>query len=124
MFGWRGCWAWVSPSTIQLPWELQSLLPDGVGVVATNLSVRAHSAAEFDRAQQGIEAAIEVCVGEGAQAVVLAGVPFAVRQGWTAEQAAHRAWSERWRVPVTSGSAAAVMGLQALGCRRPVLATA
>src|SRR5919202_2338904 len=121
MFGWRGCYGWVSPSTIQLPWELEAMLPEGVGVVATNLNVRAHQAAEFDRAHQGIEAAIEVVVGEGARAVVLAGVPLAVRQGFGREREAHRAWDERARVPVTSGSAAAVLGLEALGARRPVI---
>jgi len=124
MFGWRGCYGWVSPSTIQLPWELQAMLPEGVGVVATNLNVRAHEAAEFERAQQGIAVAIEVVVGEGARAVVLAGVPLAVRQGYRREQEAHRTWSERAGVPVTSGSAAAVLGLEALGARRPVVVTA
>jgi maleate isomerase len=124
MFGWRGCYGWVSPSTIQLPWELEAMLPEGVGVVATNLNVRTHEAAEFERAQQGIEAAIDVVVGEGAQAVVLAGVPLAVRQGYRREQEAHAASATRAGVPVTSGSAAAVMGLQALGARRPVIVTA
>jgi maleate isomerase len=124
MFGWRGCYGWVSPSTIQLPWELQAMLPDGVGVVATNLNVRAHEAAEFERAQQGIESAIDVVVGEGARAVVLAGVPLAVRQGFRREEEAHRRWSERAGVPVTSGSAAAIAGLRALGARRPLVATA
>src|SRR5579884_1006335 len=94
MFGWRGCYGWVSPSTIQLPWELQAMLPEGV------------------------------VVGEGARAVVLAGVPLAVRQGYRREQEAHRTWSERAGVPVTSGSAAAVLGLEALGARRPVVVTA
>jgi maleate isomerase len=124
MFGWRGCYGWVSPSTIQLPWELEAMLPEGVGVVATNLNVRAHQAAEFERAQQGIEAAVDVVVGEGAQAVVLAGVPLAVRQGFQREQDAHAAWSQRAGVPVTSGSAAAVAGLWALGARRPLVVTA
>jgi maleate isomerase len=114
----------VSPSTIQLPWELEAMLPEGVGVVATNLNVRAHEAAEFARAREGIAAAIDVVVGEGAKAVVLAGVPLAVRDGWEAEQRAHAAWSQEKGVPVTSGSAAAVMGLQALGAHRPVVATA
>jgi len=124
MLGWRGYFGYVSPSTIQFPSEMQDMLPDGVSVIAANLGVRAHQGAEFARAQQGIQNALELVVGEGAQAVVLAGVPIAVRQGYTGEQEANRAWSERVGVPVTSGMAASVDGLRHLGARRPVVGTA
>lgn len=124
MLGWRGRFGYVSPSTIQLPWELQDMLPEGVGVVATVLSVRVHTEEAFQRALEGTPDAIQVVVGEGAQAVVLGGVPVAVRQGYRGEQAAHRAWSEQAGVPVISGIAAAVEGLRRLGARRLVVATA
>src|SRR5579884_2184100 len=124
MLGWRGYFGYVSPSTIQLPAELQDMLPDGVGVIAANLGVRAHQGAEFARAQQGIQNALELVVGEGAQAVVLAGVPLAVRQGYAGEQEANRGWSKQVGVPVTSGMAASVDGLRHLGARRPVVGTA
>jgi len=124
MFGWRGKLGYVSPSTMQVPMELEDMLPDGVAVIGTNLGVRAHQAAEFDRAYEGIPAALDLLVGEGAQAIYLEGVPVAVRQGWAAEQQAHRTWSERVGVPVTSGFAAVVAALQHLGARRPVVATA
>src|SRR5581483_4331667 len=124
MLGWRGYFGYVSPSTIQFPSELQEMLPDGVSVIAANLGVRAHQGAEFERAQEGIRNALELVVGEGAQAVVLAGVPIAVRQGYAGEQAANRAWSETIGVPVTSGLAAEVDGLRDRGARRPVVGTA
>jgi len=124
MLGWRGYFGYVSPSTIQFPSEMQDMLPDGVSVIAANLGVRAHQGAEFERAQQGIQNALELVVGEGAQAVVLAGVPIAVRQGYAGEQEANRAWSERVGVPVTSGMAASVDGLRHLGARHPVVGTA
>ena len=124
MLGWRGYFGYISPSTIQLPTELQDMLPDGVSVIAANLGVRAHQGAEFDRAREGIQSALELVAGEGAQAVVLAGVPLAVRQGYRGEQEANRAWSEQIGVPVTSGMAAAVEGLRQLGARRPVVGTA
>jgi maleate cis-trans isomerase len=124
MLGWRGYFGYVSPSTIQFPSELQDLLPEGVSVIAANLGVRAHQGAEFERAQQGIQNALELVVGEGARAVVLAGVPIAVRQGYAGEQAANRTWSEKLGVPVTSGMAASVDGLRHLGARRPVVGTA
>ena len=124
MLGWRGYFGYISPSTIQLPHELQDMLPDGIGVIAANLGVRAHQGAEFDRAREGTRSALELVVGEGAQAVVLSGVPVAVRQGYANEQAANAAWTTQMGVPVTSGMAAAVAGLQHLGARRPVVLTA
>jgi len=93
-------------------------------VIATSLGVRAHQDADFERAQEGIEAALQVLVGEGAQAVYQSGVPLAVRLGLRGEQEAHRAWAERAGVPATSGMAAMVAGLAHLGVRRPVVATA
>lgn len=122
--GWRGYFAYISPSTVQLPSDLQDLVPEGVGIICANLGVRAHQAAEFERAREGIEAALELVVGEGARAVVLGGVPVAVRPGYAREQEANRAWSARFGVPVTSAVAACVEGLRHLGARRPVLVTA
>ncbi|HEY7062920.1 MAG TPA: hypothetical protein VII06_15695 [Chloroflexota bacterium] len=124
MLGWRGYFGYVSPSTIQLPSELQDMLPEGVSVIAANLGVRAHQGAEFERARQGLQNALELVVGEGAQAVVLGGVPLAVRQGYAGEQQANRAWSAQVGVPVTSGMAACVDGLRHLGARRPAVGTA
>lgn len=124
MLGWRGAFAYISPSTIELPWELQDMLPDGVKVIATVLGVRAHSDAEFERAQQQAQAAVEAMVSEGAQAVILGGVPFAARQGYARERALHAAWSERLGTPVISSVAAAVAALEHLRARRPIVATA
>ena len=124
MAGWRGRFGYVSPSTIELPWELEGLLPEGVGVIAASLGVRAHQAAEFERALAAVEAAVALVVGEGAHAVVLAGTPLAVRQGYHGEREANRRLSERAGVPVTSAMAAAVDGLRHLDARRPVVATA
>jgi maleate cis-trans isomerase len=124
MIGWRGRIGFISPSTVQLPWELTAMLPEGVGVIATVLSVRSYQDAEFERALQGVEPAIDVVVGEGAQAVYVAGVPLAVRQGYRKEQEAHRVWTERKGIPVTSSLGAVVAGLERLGARRPVVVTA
>lgn len=124
MFGWRGKFGYVSPSTIQLPWELQDMLPEGVGVVATVLGVRAHRDEEFQRAQEGIQSAVDSVVGEGAQAVVLGGVPVAARLGYEAEREARRVWEQKSGAPVISGIGAAVQALEHLGARRPVAATA
>lgn len=124
MLGWRGRFGYISPSTIQVPWELQDLLPEGVGVVASVLGVRAHQDSEFQRAEQSVEAAIETVVGEGARAVVLAGVPLAVRRGYRQEQEANQRWSQRFGVPVTSAVAAVVAGFRHLGVRRPIVVTA
>ena len=121
--GWRGYFGYVSPSTIQFPSEMQDMLPDGVSVIAANLGVRAHQGAEFERAQQGIQNALELVVGEGAQAAVLAGVPIAVA-GLRGRTGGQSSLERACGVPVTSGMAASVDGLRHLGARRPVVGTA
>jgi maleate isomerase len=88
------------------------------------LGVRAHRDDEFQRAQEGIQSAVDSVVGEGAQAVVIGGVPVAARLGYQAEREARRGWKEKSGAPVISGIGASVKALRRLGARRPVAATA
>lgn len=115
---------YVSPAAIRLPWKLMDMLPQGVGVIATNLRVRGYTDAEFARAQAGIEEAVELLTADGAQVVLLAGVPVAVREGYAREQERLAALRARFGVPVISGVAACVEAFRQLGVRAPLVVTA
>jgi maleate cis-trans isomerase len=115
---------YVSPAAIRLPWELMDLLPEGTQVIATNLRVRGYTDAEFARAQAGIEEAMQLLTADGAQAVLLAGVPVAVREGYAREQERLSALRARFGVPVISGIAACVEAFRRLGVRAPLVVTA
>jgi maleate cis-trans isomerase len=115
---------YVSPSSIRLPWELMDMLPEGVRVVATTLRVRGYTDDQFAQAQAGVAEAVEVVAGEGANAVIQAGVPVAVRGGYAHEQQRLAELHKRHGIPITSGVRACVEGFTQLGVRRPLVATA
>jgi len=124
MFGEQGILGCISPSTIQIPSELDELLPPGMGVVATVLDVRAHTDEQFRAARQKLAGAVDAVVGEGAQAVWIDGVPVAVWDGYQAEQDMLGELSSHCGVPVTTGVSSAVEGLRHLGVQRLIAATA
>lgn len=123
LLGWRGRIGYVAPSAVRLPWEMQELLPEGVVLLATSLRVRSYTDAEFDAARAAVAEAVGYLVEQGAQGVLLAGVPIAVREGYAREQE----WLEKLRatygVPVISGIAASVEGFRHRGVRQPLVAT-
>jgi maleate cis-trans isomerase len=115
---------YVSPSSIRLPWELMEMLPDGVRVAATTLRVRGYTDAQFAQAQAGVAEAVEVLAAEGANAIIQAGVPVAVRGGYAQEHERLAELRQRHGVPLISGVRACVAGFDHLGVRRPLVATA
>jgi arylmalonate decarboxylase len=123
-FGPRGIVGYVSPSTIQLPLEMQDLLPDGIGIVASVLDVRAHTDEQFRAAREKLEGVAQALVGEGAQAIQVDGVPVAVWDGYEAEREMWRAMQAKLGVPINSGVGAAVEGFRHLGVKRLAVATA
>jgi maleate cis-trans isomerase len=100
------------------------MLPEGVRVVATTLRVRRYTDAQFAQAQAGVAEAVDVLAAEGAQAILLAGVPVAVREGYAREQERLAELRQRHGIPVISGVGACVEGFSHLGVRRPIVATA
>jgi len=123
-FGPRGIVGYVSPSTIQLPLEIQDLLPEGIGIVASVLDVRAHTDEQFRAAREKLEGVAQALVGEGAQAIQVDGVPVAVWDGWQAEREMWCAMQAKLGVPINSGVGASVEGFHHLGVNRLAVATA
>jgi arylmalonate decarboxylase len=115
---------YISPSTINIPSELDELLPKSLQVVASVLDVRAHSEEQFRAAREKLEGAAQALVADGAEAVVVDGVPVAVWDGYEAEREMWRAMQAKIGVPINSGVGAAVEGFRLLGVQRLVVATA
>jgi maleate cis-trans isomerase len=107
--------AYISPSYIHIPWDLQDLLPEGVDVVATALGVSSYSDEEFNKAKEGIETAATKLTAAGAQVLVVAGNPLAVIPGREAEQAMYRDLSAKLGVPVNSSLNAMVDAFKSAG---------
>ncbi|HEX6513082.1 MAG TPA: hypothetical protein VF157_12320 [Chloroflexota bacterium] len=115
---------YVSPSTIQFPSEINELLPADFGLVMSVLDVRAHTDEQFRAARAKLEDVLRALAGEGAQAIVVDGVPVAVWDGYEAEGELWRAMQAACGVPVTSGMHATVEGFRQLGVQRLAVATA
>ena len=116
-----GC---ISPSVVGLPWDLQALLPNGVQALAVTLNVRNGLPGEHERAIDSMRRASDVLIDEGAQAIVVMGVPVAARRGYAADQAALKALTaDRGAVPIISSLAASALALRHLGASRPLFIT-
>jgi maleate isomerase len=116
-----GC---ISPSVIQLPWDLHAVLPPAVNAAVVTLNVRNGRPGEHERALSILRGATDVLIDEGAESIVVFGVPVAARRGYAAERSALNALTaDRGGVPIVSSLAATALAFQHLGVKRPLLIT-
>jgi maleate cis-trans isomerase len=116
-----GC---ISPSVIQLPWDLHAMLPATVSAAVVTLNVRNGRPGEYERALGILRGATDVLIDEGAESIVVFGVPVAARRGYAAERAALDALTaDRGGVPIVSSLAATALAFRHLGVRYPLLIT-
>lgn len=116
-----GC---VSPSVLGLPWDMHRVLPGGVQCNIVTLNVRNGRPGEHEWALNAMRRAVDVLIDEGAEAIVVQGVPVAARRGLAGTRADYEALTaERGAVPTVSSLGASVQALQATGSKRPLLIT-
>lgn len=116
-----GC---ISPSVVQLPWDMQDALPPGLSVAVVTLNVRNGRAGEYERALSIQRGAADVLVDEGCGAIVAFGVPVSAKRGYAAEKAAlNELTADRGAVSITSSLAASALEFHALAVKRPLLVT-
>ena len=98
-----GC---IAPSVVQLPWDLHALLPKDVQALTVTLNVRNGLPGEQERAIDNMRRATDVLIDEGADAIVVMGVPVAARRGFASDRAALDALTaDRGAVPIISSLA-------------------
>ena len=116
-----GC---ISPSVIQLPWDMHAVLPPAVNAAVVTLNVRNGRPGEYERALSILRGATDVLIDEGAESIVVFGVPVAAKRGYPAERAALTALTaDRGAVPIVSSLAATALAFQHLGVKHPLLIT-
>ena len=114
----------IVPSVLGLPWDLHALLPEGVQANIVTLNVRNGRPGEHERALGILRGATDVLIDEGAQAIVVAGVPVAARRGHAEERAGLAALTaDRGAAPIVSSLNASVLAMQHLGVKRALLIT-
>lgn len=116
-----GC---ISPSVLQLPSDLHRLLPASVQANIVTLNVRNGRPGEIERALGILRGATDVLIDEGAEAIVVMGVPVAARRGFATEQKEHDALTaDRGAVPIVSSLAATTLALKGLAVKHPLIIT-
>lgn len=116
-----GC---ISPSVIQLPWDLHAVLPPAVTAAVVTLNVRNGRPGEYERALSILRGATDVLIDEGVASIVVFGVPVAAKRGYAADRAALTALTvDRGKVPIVSSLAATALAFRYLGVKHPLLIT-
>jgi maleate cis-trans isomerase len=115
-----GC---ISPSIVQLPWDLSDVLPDGVSAIVATLNNRNGQPGEEERSNAAVPQAVNVLVDEGAQAIVGLGIPNAARRGYDADRVLFEELGRARSVPIVSSLLATILACKHLGTRHPLLVT-
>ncbi len=124
MSGWKARIGYLSPSVFESPSEWDLILPAGFTIVASGLNVQAHTAAEFNRAIDALEAGLSVFKAEECDAILLAGITLGTQRGYHAEQKIVGRLSERMALPITTVMNASAEALKSLNATNIVIATA
>jgi maleate isomerase len=98
--------------------DLLRMLPDGIAVTHTCLSVQRGTLAEFQTVIRDYEAKVAEMADAGVDVVNPSGAPPFMVLGYDAEQALIRDWEAKYRVPIFTSGSSHVDALRALGVRR------
>jgi maleate isomerase/arylmalonate decarboxylase len=124
MSGWKARIGYLSPSVFETPSDWDLILPQGFAIVASGLSVQAHTTEEFNKAIEALEAGLQVFTAEECDAIVLGGITLGTQRGYGAEQEIVGGLSRRLGLPISTGMNATVEALRHLGAKTIVIATA
>lgn len=103
---------------------MHAVLPPAVNAAVVTLNVRNGRPGEYERALSILRGATDVLIDEGAEAIVVFGVPVAAKRGYAAERTALTALTaDRGGVPIVSSLAATALAFQHLGVEHPLLIT-
>jgi maleate cis-trans isomerase len=115
-----GC---ISPSIVQLPWDLGDVLPDGVSAIVATLNNRNGQPGEEERSNAALPGAVNVLADEGAEAIVALGIPNAARRGYDADRELFEQLGRERNVPIVSSLLATILACKHLGALHTVLVT-
>ena len=99
------------------------MLPEGIGVTHTCLSVQRGTLDEFKKVIQDYEDKVAELAKTGVDAVNPSGAPPFMVLGYAGEQNLIRDWRHKYKVPIFTSGSSHVDALRALGARRFVGAT-
>jgi maleate isomerase len=124
MSGWKARIGYLSPSVFETPSDWDLILPKGFTIVASGLNVQAHTAEEFNRAIDALEAGLGIFTAEECDVILLGGITLGTQRGYRIEQEVVGRLSSRIGLPISTAMNASVEALRHLNANSIVVATA
>ncbi|HWG04257.1 MAG TPA: hypothetical protein VG271_04515 [Beijerinckiaceae bacterium] len=115
---WRGSVGIIKPTL--RPGSIEDLiriLPEGIGVVLTNIDIRTGTRSEFESVIPRYEARVAELAEADVDIIHPAGAPPFFLLGYQGEQELLQRWTEKYGKPVFTNGTTQVNALRAFGCR-------
>jgi maleate isomerase len=124
-YGWRARVGLITPSPghENNAYEFYLIAPEGVTVCMTSLRVMGLTQEQYSGALDRIEAAVSEMVSRKVDAMVQAGVPLTVTQGWDYHNQLTAQVAKLTKIPFATDIGACIDAMQLLGMRRVVMIT-
>ena len=124
-YGWRARIGFITPSPghENNAYEFYLMAPDGVTICMTSLRVMALTQEQYSDALGRIEAGVAEMVSRKVDAMVQAGVPLTVTQGWDFHNRLSAQVAGLTEIPFATDIGACIEAMQTLGIKRVVMIT-
>jgi maleate isomerase len=115
---WRGSVGIIKPTlrpgSIE---DLIKILPDGIGVVVTNINITTGTQSEFRSVIPHYEERVKELAAAEVEVIHPAGAPPFFLLGYKGEQELLRDWEKKYRIPIFTNGTSQVGALKALGVK-------
>lgn len=122
MYGWRARIGSISATPTDIfPYEFYRIVPEGLTIVQTTLTIGEVKEDELSEAYERIEAIALTLARGGSDIIVLGGAPMLFMRGPGSDRALSKKVSEVTGVPTISNQTAMMDGLRALNCEKVLI---
>ncbi|MFH1123407.1 MAG: hypothetical protein V1758_07060 [Pseudomonadota bacterium] len=123
MYGWRGKIGFISPIVAETSIRaFYEMLPEGVAIVLTCLSIQDFDKDEFKSSKAMIDRAAEDLARAKVDCLIVGGAPLVwALDGYGSDKAIVDRIEEKWHIPTTTAQTAQVEALKAMGVGKIVL---
>ncbi len=124
-YGWRARIGFITPSPghENNAYEFYLMAPEGVTICMTSLRVMALTKEQYSGALDRMEATVAEMVSRKVDAMVQAGVPLTVTQGWDFHNQLTARVAGLTKIPFATDIGACIEAMQALGMKQVVMVT-
>lgn len=124
MYGWRGRVGSIGATPTDIfPYEFYKIVPPGLTIMPTTLSIHLMTAQELAAGFEAIEKTAMTLAREGADVIVLGAAPTLYDQGPGSDRALAQKVSQSTGLPTVSNQTAMMDGLRAFGCKKVLVAS-